>query len=402
MRSPRPLIRTAILLFATAVVVLFVARSVTQERTGLEDQTYTPSPTPFFTDPSPTPEAEPEGVSRQPPEFGEGKYVRFEIRFESSQVEAEAGLYSQSDTGERVREHTMVFLDGMIRAVDGEHPSTGRRNIQDAPVIGRFEKGENLQGLIHLSSNQLAGANYYLSGGQYGLPDESWSLVWRSPYEPDAETTPGTVQADSTAGTVTITDSGVIPSQQPAVLDQFGPDVGPLTHLNGREPDWPVSSQTWETPGGSVSWLVVEGVTTSRESRTIAVIETNTPDGLISTTLSPWSISGVVLRYVDPNNWIGIRRRASDNNLVVVRLNGGDAERIVAASLNGPPRLNSRLDVYMIGDLIRVHVDQREVLTVKTDFNANATRHGLWSFGNSTRYHDFAVWPASPELNSQE
>lgn len=323
-----------------------------------------------------------------------GQYIHAEVFISTAGREFELGFYTESEGASPAPQYAMRFDGSVLYALDGSAGSSANEPVR----IGSVELGITYRVLIHVLGPELGGANFYISGGKFGALGDEWGFLWRTRYIAEAGLSAlGIVPVEDT-DLVQSFDSGEVESFVPAVFDLFDfPAVGVST-MNGRTLRQPSGAVAWESEDGDDIWFVEDGVARSTLSRRTAIVESNSSDGLISARLTPWNISGLVVRYTDAENWIGVRRQGLNDSLLMVRRENGVTSEIGSAPMPSDFPEGGVLDVYLKGDQIRVRVNGVEVLTVTETFNQDATAHGLWSFGDVTRFADFSVWPTSPEF----
>ena len=322
-----------------------------------------------------------------------GQYIHAEVFISAARWEFELGFYTESEGSSPAPQYAMRFDGSVLYALDG-----GTGLDANEPVrIGSVELGITYSVLIHVLGPELGGANYYISGGRFGALGDEWGFLWRTRYIAEAGLSAlGIVPVDTDL--VQNFDSGEVESFMPAVFDLFDfPAVG-ISTLNGRTLRQPSGAVAWESEDGDDIWFVEDGVARSTLSRRTAIVESNLSDGLISARLTPWNISGLIVRYTDADNWIGVRRQGLNDSLLIVRRENGVTSEIGSAPMQSDFAEGGVLDVYLMGDQIHVRVNGVEVLTVTETFNQDATAHGLWSFGDMARFADFSVWPTAPEF----
>ena len=100
---------------------------------------------------------------------------------------------------------------------------------------------------------------------------------------------------------------------------------------------------------------------------------------------------GLALRYSDANNFLYVRFTANKAQLRKVE-NGSDA-LLAEATLQWNAGDKRFVQVVLHGNLIRVFVNRRQVLTARSTFNAAATKHGLYCDGAASHlWHRFGGW----------
>ena len=325
-----------------------------------------------------------------------GLYLTADVTVDSASGFAEIGFYGPETSGAVNRQYALLFRGADVFAIDGTDqisqplPDTDRLNR-----VATIDPGVQYRVLIEAIDPQYGGANFYISGGQQADPDTPWKLVYQSVFLTNQ---PLHAQAvvHSPDASAEITATATASATVPTLLDDFELDGLRQTGLNGRTPPAGPPESKWEMPDTSMIWTVTEGVATSALNRQIALIETGSADGLIITEAAPWDSEGLALRYVSMESWIGVRRRPSDNSVIVVKFEGIESTTIAETVLGPDTVSGARLEAVLLGDELRVYVNKRHALTAVIDFNPNATRHGLWSFANSGRFRNFAVWSDQP------
>ena len=358
--------------------------------TQVAEETPTPTPAQSAT-PTPT-------VASPPPAIedisdGAGRYILAEVFIDNARREFEIGFYTGPEGSSPTPQYVVRFDGVTLYALDGGAGSDANGQVR----IGSVELGISYRVLIHVLGAELGGTSYYITGGRFGALGDEWSFLWRTRYATNVGLRPlGLVPEDSNL--VRSFDSGEVESFEPAVFDLFDFPAAGISRLSGRTLRQPFGAVAWESQDGNDIWFVKDGVARSTLSRQTAIVESNISDGLISARLTPWNISGLIVRYTDADNWIGVRRQGLNDSLLIVRRENGSTSEIGSAPLPFDVVGGGILDVYLKGDQIRVRVNGVEALTVTEPFNQDATMHGLWSFGDTARFADFAVWPTAPEF----
>ena len=321
----------------------------------------------------------------------QGRFFTAQAVIDSPERAFEMGFYALTEGSVPAMEYIVRFDGNALYAAYGGADQNGNETVR----IGNLQIGTTYRLLIHVLGQGLGGANYYISGGEFGDLNENWRLLWRTSYTSDAEVSLlGIVPPD--VDWVRDLETGEVESLKPAVLDLFDFPAEGISRLSGRTLDLASGAAVWETPKRDDSWWIEDGAANSTKSRTFAIVESNTSDGLVSARLNPLNNSGLIVRYSDPDNWIGIRRRGADESLLIVRMEGGQTSEIDSVFMPLEPLDEAILDVFLDGEKIRVHLNGAEVLNIAEPFNQDATKHGLWSFGTIVRFVEFFVWPSGP------
>ena len=100
---------------------------------------------------------------------------------------------------------------------------------------------------------------------------------------------------------------------------------------------------------------------------------------------------GLTLRYSDTNNFL--YARVMSDKMQVRKVEDGADTLLAAATLKWDAGDKRFLQVVLHGEVIRVFVERRQVLSARSSFNASATRHGLYCAGAASHlWQRFGGW----------
>ncbi len=176
--------------------------------------------------------------------------------------------------------------------------------------------------------------------------------------------------------------------------DEFGAAVG--TSLANHAPKYGAAYR-WTTtqPGfriGVSGGLRTEG---SGSGRRIATMDFGLIDASIGCEFTRGGDAtlhgGLTIRYADTNNFL--YASVTPDGVEARKVERGRDTLLARASLRWGTGERRFLQASLHGGLIRVFVNQRQVMVTQSDFNTDATRHGLYCDGATTHvWEEFGGW----------
>ena len=103
---------------------------------------------------------------------------------------------------------------------------------------------------------------------------------------------------------------------------------------------------------------------------------------------------GLVLRYLDENNYYILRANALEDNCNLYRVTNGRRQQFAGENVTVTPRQWHELKIVAIGDQFTCFLDGKQVIQATDETFKEAGRVGMWTKADSVTYFDdFTVTP---------
>jgi hypothetical protein len=157
---------------------------------------------------------------------------------------------------------------------------------------------------------------------------------------------------------------------------------------------WTAQTGTWGVATNVAAASILAG-----DGYAIATVDSGLTDVLIETIVTYGLTDGVVLRYVDADNYIAVRKSATALD-IITHIDGTEA---VVATVANAGAVNQILHVVMSGTAVKASWNYFPVLTatIADAILQTSTRHGLLSSHVGATFDNFVVWPRRSGLYSQ-
>lgn len=181
-------------------------------------------------------------------------------------------------------------------------------------------------------------------------------------------------------------------------IDSFDrPEESPLSVTSGEAKPWVHSLATGLTSGvdawGRAYFRRVAGGAAQ------AVVEANTADGTLESSLSalaPSGLFGLAFRWSEPQNYFNFAANMAGAGYYRLNKVAGNVTTALATSVGVKPAPGDRLSVVLAGSSIRCYVNDVQLFSVSDAHNVGATRHGLYNTDTTTtaRWEQISFTPA--------
>ena len=176
--------------------------------------------------------------------------------------------------------------------------------------------------------------------------------------------------------------------------DMFAGVAG--TILDSHAPDYG-ESYAWSSPSSDFCIANGGGAKTNgtRTGKRISTMDFALADASLGCDFTRGSGAtqhgGLTLRYSDANNFLYVRVNGSAVQLR--KVDDGTDSLLASASLNWNAADTHFIQAELHGESIRVFVGRKQLIAVSSNFNASATRHGLYCDGAADHiWHQFGGW----------